>query len=100
MSKESVAREWLAARNVIAAFLRDFRNAQKAFYVQDDFDTAAAALIARLASHDPPILLDMQVNPEVQERSYCTCQHDVDQRAISKILDSTMKCLRCGLPIV
>lgn len=47
-----VAREWLAAREVIIRFLAELR---------PDHDRAtlehnAAALLARLASHEPPIL--------------------------------------------
>ncbi len=55
MSQESMneaAREWLASRAVIAAFLREMRPDLS----QAQIEHNAAAVLARLASHKPPIL--------------------------------------------
>ena len=52
---QEVAREWLAARNVIVAFLREMRPDMKQEVLEDN----AACLIARLAGHKPPIILEM-----------------------------------------
>jgi len=50
---QAVAREWLRARNIVAAFLAELRpNAPREHH---EFD--AATILARLASADPPILL-------------------------------------------
>ena len=49
-----VANEWLAARAVIAEFLKDLG------HFDENCEGYAETLIARLASHKPPIFLDMQ----------------------------------------
>ena len=49
---DRIAKEWLAARDVIANALRDWGVPQA--------DARAEAIIARLAAHKPPILLDME----------------------------------------
>jgi len=46
-----IAAEWLAARDVIAGCLVD---------ITANPQHRAEAIIARLAAHDPPILLEMQ----------------------------------------
>lgn len=48
---DAAAAQWLAAREVIVKFLAEFGQAEQR--AQHN----AAALIARLANHDPPILL-------------------------------------------
>ncbi len=55
MTLDQVAREWLAARDCIrdALFDADVCNKELA-------ERIAEVVIARLASHDPPILLEMQ----------------------------------------
>jgi len=50
-----IAREWLAARNVIADTLCDL-----SALLAKQCSEIAVAIIARLASHEPPILLEMQ----------------------------------------
>ncbi len=52
---DRVGREWLAAQTVIATALREWGVEWP--------DPRASAIIARLAAHDPPILLDMQPQP-------------------------------------
>lgn len=54
-----IHKEWLAACGVISEALRDFYR-RGLFRGGFDADTMAEAIIARLARHDPPILLDMQ----------------------------------------
>jgi hypothetical protein len=49
-----VAIEWLAARDIIAKFLREVCPKDD----KETIDHNAAAVIARLAHHNPPILLD------------------------------------------
>jgi hypothetical protein len=49
---DRIAKEWLAARFVISLALSEWGIPQA--------DARAEAIIARLASHDPPILLEMQ----------------------------------------
>ncbi len=51
---ESVVTTWLAARRVIGAFLREFIPDQDL----DWYDKNAAALMARLAQHEPPLLIN------------------------------------------
>lgn len=53
---------WLAARAVIMRFLADLDPGMPQGHREDN----AAALLARLAAHDPPILLDM-ATPDAQE---------------------------------
>jgi hypothetical protein len=53
---DRVAREWLAARGVIIDFLRELRPDLG----RPELEHNAAALIARLASHEPPILLSQE----------------------------------------
>ncbi len=55
MSMDAVAREWLAARKIIG------NSAIEAGIKVADANRFAEAVIARLAHHDPPILLDMDV---------------------------------------
>jgi hypothetical protein len=50
---DRIATEWLAARDVIAAALLEWGTTKAASVVR------AEAIIARLAAHDPPILLEM-----------------------------------------
>jgi hypothetical protein len=50
---DEAAREWLAARQVIVDFLRELR--PDLFYAEAEHN--AAALLARLANHEPPILV-------------------------------------------
>lgn len=52
---DQVAREWLASREVIIRFLKELRPDM----TQEQHEHNAAALIARLASHEPPILLQI-----------------------------------------
>jgi hypothetical protein len=52
---DQVAREWLASRDVIIRFLKELRPDMS----QEHLEHNAAALIARLAQHEPPILLEM-----------------------------------------
>jgi hypothetical protein len=52
---DQVVREWLASREVIIRFLKEFRPDMS----QEHLEHNAAALIARLASHEPPILMQM-----------------------------------------
>lgn len=47
------AQEWLASRKVIVEFLRELNPRM----TQGHLEHNAAAIIARLASHDPPIML-------------------------------------------
>ena len=63
---ERIANEWLAAKKIIADALRDFYRRQL-FRTGFDSDTMAEAIIARLASHDPPILLQMETPDEAIE---------------------------------
>lgn len=51
----AVSREWLAARDVIAATILDWLPG----FGSGPADDLAAAILARLAAHDPPILLDL-----------------------------------------
>ena len=53
---EDIGREWNAARVIIAGFLAELRPDQP---VQVHLHNASA-IIARLAHHEPPILLEMQ----------------------------------------
>ncbi len=53
---EAIAREWLISRNVIRQALMEMGQPL------DIAERNAAAIIARLASHDPPILLEMQAD--------------------------------------
>jgi uncharacterized protein (DUF1330 family) len=58
----SVADEWLAARNVIMEFLREMtprHQFSSPSEYEKNLEHNAAALIARLANHKPPILLNM-----------------------------------------
>lgn len=61
----AVAREWLAARNVIAGFLRDLLPHADKSAIEHN----AAAILARLAQHQPPILTsfaaDQMANTQV-----------------------------------
>jgi hypothetical protein len=50
---KGVTREWLAARAVIVDFLRELRPDMSEVHLEHN----AAAIIARLASHEPPILI-------------------------------------------
>ncbi len=52
MTVQQQAAIWLAARNVIAQALGDFKRRD---HVSDQ--DQAAAILARLASHDPPLLV-------------------------------------------
>ena len=52
-----IATEWLAARDVISNALCEWGMAQAG-----EAERTAEAIIARLAAHDPPILLEMQDN--------------------------------------
>jgi len=58
---QQIATEYFAAVGVISESLREFER-QGLCWFRPSADPAemAAAIIARLASHDPPILLDMQ----------------------------------------
>ena len=56
---DQVAKEYLAAVEVISKALRDFHR-MGLFRPGMDADTMAEAIIARLAKHEPPILLEMQ----------------------------------------
>lgn len=47
-----IANEWLISRNIIADFLRELRPDQG----NETHQRNAAAIIARLAQHEPPIL--------------------------------------------
>ena len=51
---EDIGREWLASRAIIAGFLAELRPDQPSEVHLHN----AAAIIARLASHEPPILLE------------------------------------------
>jgi hypothetical protein len=51
---EKVAREWLVARDIIADFLQELRPDMS----KDHLEHNAAAILARLANHSPPILLE------------------------------------------
>jgi hypothetical protein len=51
---DGVVREWLAARGVIAKFLADLGVGASDKHREE----LAASLIARLASHDPPLLIE------------------------------------------
>jgi hypothetical protein len=51
-----ISHEWLAAREVIIVFLRELRPDLG----RRELEHNAAALIARLASHEPPILLSQE----------------------------------------
>jgi hypothetical protein len=84
MSEESIAHEWLAARNIIADFLQEMRP----LLPRDLHKRNAAAIIARLAAHEPPILLESAGEQEKaiagtvrEEREACACVaemiHDV-----------------------
>jgi carbon storage regulator len=53
---QAVESEWLAARDVISRAVQQLRPDVD----DDDANSWAAAIIARLASHNPPILLEMQ----------------------------------------
>ena len=53
MSMESIAKEWLAARKVIA-------DAAVEAQIPIESNRFAEAVIARLANHKPPILLEME----------------------------------------
>ena len=56
---DQVAKEYLAAVEVISEALRDF---QRRGIIRPGMstDAIAMAIIARLAKHEPPILLEMQ----------------------------------------
>ena len=58
MSIDQVAREWLVARNVIADFLEELLS--NPAWPRDVHEGNAVAIIARLASHKPPILLTFE----------------------------------------
>ena len=51
---DHIAREWLAARNIISDALQEWGTVSPVATVR------AEAIIARLASHKPPILLEME----------------------------------------
>lgn len=53
---QEVANEWMAARNVIRDYLCELLPGVSSKAVE----TTAASIIARLAQHDPPILLKME----------------------------------------
>jgi hypothetical protein len=50
---DNIAREWLAARGIIMAFLRELLPAMSESHLEHN----AAAILARLASATPPLLL-------------------------------------------
>ena len=50
---DKVAREWLAARNIIAAALSEWYPPISTYKSEMD----AAAILARLAHHKPPLLI-------------------------------------------
>jgi hypothetical protein len=52
---DRIAKEWLAAREVIAAALGQWYGGSP-----ERLSARAEAIIARLAAHDPPILLEME----------------------------------------
>ncbi len=58
---DTVAREWLTARNIIARFLVELDPRMSRLH-EEGYSTIAehnaAAIIARLAGNDPPILLN------------------------------------------
>lgn len=49
----SVANDWMLARDVIASVFRDLG------FTKSRAEGTAGVIIARLAAHDPPILLDV-----------------------------------------
>ena len=51
---DRIAKEWLAARQVIATALGEWYGGSP-----ERLQAKADAIIARLAAHDPPILLEM-----------------------------------------
>lgn len=54
----AIAREWLAARTVIADFLAEISGGQRVHKSVHEHN--AAAILARLAHHKPPILISME----------------------------------------
>lgn len=52
-SIQETARQWRASRDVIVGFLRELRPDM----TQEQHEHNAAAIIARLANHEPPILM-------------------------------------------
>lgn len=52
-SMQEAAREWLASCRIISKFLKEIRPD----LTQHQLDHNAAAIIARLASNDPPLLI-------------------------------------------
>jgi len=57
-----IAKEWIAARQVIATALGEWYGGSP-----DRLNQRAEAIIARLAAHKPPILLDMEIESEKGE---------------------------------
>lgn len=53
---DGVVAEWLMARKVVMDFLKELQPNSS----QETIEHNAAALIARLAGHNPPILLSIQ----------------------------------------
>lgn len=66
MKLDRIAKEWLAARQITADALREWGTTPAAA------DVRAEAILARLAAHDPPILLEMQeAEPEKNTCPHC-----------------------------
>jgi hypothetical protein len=63
---DRIAKEWLAARNVIATALGEWYGGSPQMT-----ESRATAIIARLASHDPPILLSMDDGEPDQDGPVC-----------------------------
>ena len=56
---DRIAKEYLAAVGVVSAALKEFYR-RDLFRPGMDADTMAEAILARLAAHKPPILLEME----------------------------------------
>jgi hypothetical protein len=70
---DRIAKEWRAAREVIASALGEWYGGSP-----DRLQQRAAAIIARLAAHNPPILLEMEEADEPdQDEDYTgpVCSH-------------------------
>jgi hypothetical protein len=52
--RDTVRKEWLTARNIIIQFLKEIQPD----LTKEEYEHNAAALIARLGHHNPPILLE------------------------------------------
>ncbi len=77
-----IAREWLAARDVIAEAVADFTG-----FTASASESYAASIIARLAHHKPPILLRSEDQTEM-DRLRISLQNMLDFVACDGVVDA------------